>query len=95
MCPTGVADTIEMQRREAKDAFTKCDVSGNGTIEQGELFVAMGMLNLKLRMEELQRRVQQTFQDADRDSSGSLTFEEFEQLYNRVYMSDIDFGSFV
>ena len=53
------------------------------------------MLNLKLRMEELQRRVQQTFQDADRDSSGALTFEEFEQLYNRVYMSDIDFGNFV
>ena len=39
LCPTGVADTFEMQRQEAKEAFTKCDVSGNGTIEQSELFV--------------------------------------------------------
>jgi len=79
------AKLSEEQLADLKEAFSLIDQDGSGAIDVKELQVAMKAVGVTLRKEELNA----LFAQADKDHSGTVTFEEFvEMMAGR--MSDKD-----
>ncbi|KAL4196728.1 hypothetical protein AMTRI_Chr04g247670 [Amborella trichopoda] len=58
----------EQKRKEIKEAFELFDTDGSGTIDAGELTVAM------------RYQIKQMIADVDKDGSGAIDFDEFVHM---------------
>ena len=67
------ADLTAQQKQEIKDAFDLFDTSGSGTIQPGELKVALRALGMEPSKEDIQKLVEQF----DHDQTGTIDFHEF------------------
>ena len=61
---------------QARGAFSRYDVDGNGAIDRVELLALLSDLVGQVSEEDIRR--------FDTDGSGTFSFEEFARLYNHV-----------
>ncbi|XP_006838050.2 caltractin [Amborella trichopoda] len=66
----------EQKRKEIKEAFELFDTDGSGTIDAGELTVAMRALGFEMTDEQ----IKQMIADVDKDGSGAIDFDEFVHM---------------
>ncbi|KAL0482587.1 calmodulin [Acrasis kona] len=84
----GQADKLtDTQRQEAKLAFDKHDVDKSGTISRNELKKVLeeNLKGKKMGNLVFDRLVSGYMQQADKDQSGEITFEEFLSIYAAVF----------
>ena len=75
----------QKQLQGARDAFSKFDTDGSGSIEKGELLKllsSMGLRNDAWDDATWEQWVSDEFKKADTDRSGTIDFQEFIPFYN-------------
>ncbi|KAK4774034.1 hypothetical protein SAY87_029053 [Trapa incisa] len=70
------AGLTQQKRQEIREAFDLFDTDGSGTIDAGELSVAMRALGFELT----EKQIEQMIADVDKDGSGSIDYDEFEHM---------------
>eukprot|EP00729_Bicosta_minor_P013988 gene13988-26204_t len=78
-------ELTEEQKLEIREAFDLFDTDGSGTIDGKELKVAMRALGFEPKNEEVKRMIA----DTDRDHTGTIDYNEFQQMMTRK-MSEKD-----
>lgn len=69
-------------------AFKVYDIDRDGFISNGELFIVLKMMvGQNLKDAQLQQIVDKTIMEADKDSDGKISFDEFKKMVENTDVS--------
>lgn len=85
----------EAQIEHAKLEFESIDTDNSGRIESKELKPLFQKLNMDKHMkkDKFNKKVSKAFKKADVDGDKSLDFNEFQQIYNMLWVESMDFSN--
>jgi len=91
----GVAQILtQSQKDHAELKFNEMDVDKSGSIEYKEVTACFKALGIPMKKSEFKKKLKEAWGTIDKDGNESLDLEEFQSLYNFLYISSMDLSCF-